>query len=76
MDRNARTHRGRNRKPKKKLIDELDKAEESKEYFSAWICRSKCQPCDRAEAGFQLHKINQKITALNAALSVYGHIQE
>jgi len=76
MDRHPRAHRGRDRAKKKKIIESLEKAEKSKAYFSAYLRRSNCQPCDRAEAGYQIAKINKKITALNATLSIFQSIDK
>ena len=51
----------------------MEQAERTKRKILAFIGRSGCHACDRAEAGYQLKTLNDKIAILTKNLQTYGN---
>lgn len=70
MDAKESRVKGRGGASKKKVKEQIAKAENSKAAALRFMGRPGCHPCDRSEAGHQLELQNKKISALNVTLSI------
>ncbi|MBO5054551.1 MAG: hypothetical protein J6C44_10040 [Muribaculaceae bacterium] len=52
------------------MIEAIARNEKNKNYFTRWLNRPGCIPCDRAEAGHQLSRLNRELESLNDKLSL------